>query len=91
MKTICARLDALRPRADGKGYAEQITYVKDRPGHDRRYAIDATKIARELNWTPQETFESGIEKTVQWYLDNTEWVQSVKSGEYRKWLGKQYG
>ena len=91
VKTICARLDALRPRADGKGYAEQITYVKDRPGHDRRYAIDATKIARELNWTPQETFESGIEKTVQWYLDNTEWVQGVKSGEYRKWLGKQYG
>jgi len=91
VKTICARLDALRPRADGKGYAEQITYVKDRPGHDRRYAIDATKIARELDWTPQETFESGIEKTVQWYLDNTEWVQGVKSGEYRKWLGKQYG
>ena len=91
VKTICARLDTLRPRADGKGYAEQITYVKDRPGHDRRYAIDATKIARELNWTPQETFESGIEKTVQWYLDNTEWVQGVKSGEYRKWLGKQYG
>ncbi|MEI6838862.1 MAG: GDP-mannose 4,6-dehydratase, partial [Alcaligenaceae bacterium] len=91
VKTICARLDALRPRADGKAYVEQITYVKDRPGHDRRYAIDATKIARELNWTPQETFESGIEKTVQWYLDNTEWVQGVKSGEYRKWLGKQYG
>ncbi len=91
VKTICARLDTLRPRADGKGYAEQITYVKDRPGHDRRYAIDATKIARELNWTPQETFESGIEKTVQWYLANTEWVQGVKSGEYRKWIGKQYG
>ncbi len=91
VKTICARLDTLRPRADGKGYAEQITYVKDRPGHDRRYAIDARKISRELNWTPQETFESGIEKTVQWYLDNTEWVQGVKSGEYRKWLGKQYG
>ena len=91
VKTICARVDTLRPRADDKGYAEQITYVKDRPGHDRRYAIDARKIARELNWTPQETFESGIEKTVQWYLDNTEWVQGVKSGEYRKWLGKQYG
>jgi dTDP-glucose 4,6-dehydratase len=91
VKTICARLDTLRPHADGKGYAEQITYVKDRLGHDRRYAIDATKIARELNWTPQETFESGIEKTVQWYLDNTEWVQGVKSGEYRKWLGTQHG
>ena len=91
VRTVCALLDELRPRADGQPYASQISYVKDRPGHDRRYAIDATKIARELNWTPQETFESGIEKTVQWYLDNTEWVQGVKSGEYRKWLGKQYG
>ena len=91
VKTICTRLDTLRPRADGKAYIEQITYVKDRLGHDRRYAIDATKIERELNWTPQETFESGIQKTVQWYLDNSDWVQGVKSGEYRKWIGKQYG
>lgn len=91
VKTICARLDQLRPRADGKPYAEQITFVKDRPGHDRRYAIDARKIERELGWKPQETFESGIEKTVRWYLDHPEWVQGVTSGEYRKWIGKQYG
>ncbi|MDO9023036.1 dTDP-glucose 4,6-dehydratase [Zwartia sp.] len=91
VKTICARLDQLRPRADGKPYAEQITYVTDRPGHDRRYAIDARKIERELGWKPQETFETGIEKTVQWYLDHPKWVEGVTSGEYRKWLGKQYG
>ena len=91
VKTICARLDQLRPRADGKHYAEQITYVKDRPGHDRRYAIDARKIERELGWKPEETFETGIEKTVQWYLDHPQWVEGVTSGEYRKWLGKQYG
>jgi dTDP-glucose 4,6-dehydratase len=91
VKTICARLDQLRPRTDGKPYAEQITYVKDRPGHDRRYAIDARKIERDLGWKPQETFESGIEKTVRWYLDHPEWVAGVTSGEYRKWLGKQYG
>jgi len=89
--TICARLDQLRPRADGKPYAEQITYVTDRPGHDRRYAIDARKIERELGWKPEETFETGIEKTVQWYLDHPKWVEGVTSGEYRKWLGKQYG
>jgi dTDP-glucose 4,6-dehydratase len=91
VKTICARLDQLRPRADGKPYAEQITFVKDRPGHDRRYAIDARKIERELGWKPQETFDTGIQKTVQWYLDHPEWVQGVTSGEYRKWIGKQYG
>jgi dTDP-glucose 4,6-dehydratase len=91
VKTISARLDQLRPRADGKTYAEQIAYVKDRPGHDRRYAIDARKIERELGWKPEETFETGIEKTVQWYLDNPQWVVGVTSGEYRKWLGKQYG
>jgi len=91
VKTICARLDVLRPRADGKPYANQITYVTDRPGHDRRYAIDARKIESELGWKPQETFESGIQKTVQWYLDNPKWVEGVTSGEYRKWIGKQYG
>jgi dTDP-glucose 4,6-dehydratase len=90
VKTICSRLDALRPRTDGKKYAEQITYIKDRPGHDRRYAIDARKIERELDWKPQETFSTGIQKTVQWYLDNPEWVKGVTSGEYRQWLGKQY-
>jgi dTDP-glucose 4,6-dehydratase len=91
VKTICSRLDALRPRADGKKYAEQITYIKDRPGHDRRYAIDARKIESELGWKPQETFTTGIQKTVEWYLNNTKWVQGVTSGEYRHWLGKQYG
>jgi len=91
VKIICHRLDALRPRADGKKYAEQITYVTDRPGHDRRYAIDARKIEQDLGWKPQETFESGIAKTVQWYLDHPKWVEGVTSGEYRKWIGKQYG
>ena len=90
VKTVCALLDELRPRADGKPYAEQITYVTDRPGHDRRYAIDATKIHRELGWMPAETFESGIRKTVQWYLDNSGWVVNVQSGDYRKWLDQNY-
>jgi len=90
VKTICQILDGLRPRADGKSYAEQITFVKDRPGHDRRYAIDASKIARELGWKPKETFDSGIQKTVQWYLDNPVWVEGVFSGSYRDWLQKQY-
>ena len=90
VKTVCALLDELRPRANGKPYAEQITYVTDRPGHDRRYAIDATKIHRELGWKPAETFESGIRKTVQWYLDNSGWVANVQSGDYRKWLDQNY-
>ncbi len=90
VKTVCALLDELHPRADGKPYAEQITYVTDRPGHDRRYAIDATKIHRELGWKPAETFESGIRKTVQWYLDNSGWVANVQSGDYRKWLDQNY-
>jgi dTDP-glucose 4,6-dehydratase len=89
--TLCAVLDELQPRADGKRYAEQITYVKDRPGHDRRYAIDARKIERDLGWKPQETFETGIRKTVQWYLANQAWVEGVTSGSYRQWVGKQYG
>ena len=91
VKTICKILDDLRPKADGTSYASQITYVTDRPGHDRRYAIDATKIANELGWKPKETFESGIQKTIQWYLDNTEWVENVTSGAYRKWIEKHYG
>ena len=89
--TLCAILDQLSPRADGQPYKAQITYVKDRPGHDRRFAIDASKIERELCWKPAETFESGIKKTVQWYLDNQAWVANVTSGAYREWLGKQYG
>jgi dTDP-glucose 4,6-dehydratase len=88
--TLCAILDELSPRADGKPYKEQITYVTDRPGHDRRYAIDATKIERELGWKPAETFETGIRKTVQWYLDNQAWVANVTSGAYQNWVGKQY-
>ena len=89
--TICAILDELKPRADGKPYEEQITYVQDRPGHDRRYAIDASKIEHELGWKPAETFETGIRKTVRWYLDNQGWVQNVTSGAYKNWIGKQYG
>jgi dTDP-glucose 4,6-dehydratase len=91
VQKVCALLDEFRPRADGKRYNEQITYVKDRPGHDRRYAIDARKIHTELGWKPVETFESGIRKTVQWYLDNPEWVAHVQSGAYRNWIGTQYG
>ncbi|MFN3734629.1 dTDP-glucose 4,6-dehydratase [Comamonas testosteroni] len=90
VKTVCSLLDELRPRADGKTYAEQITYVTDRPGHDRRYAIDARKLERELGWKPAETFETGIRKTVQWYLANPEWVAHVQSGAYRDWVQKQY-
>jgi dTDP-glucose 4,6-dehydratase len=88
--TVCALLDELRPRADAKPYKEQITYVTDRPGHDRRYAIDARKLERELGWKPAETFESGIRKTVQWYLSNPDWVAHVQSGAYREWVQKQY-
>ncbi len=91
VRTVCALLDALRPRADGKPYQEQIRFVTDRPGHDRRYAIDARKIERELDWRPAETFDSGIRKTVQWYLDHQDWVASVQSGSYRDWLDRQYG
>jgi dTDP-glucose 4,6-dehydratase len=90
VRTICAILDRLRPRNDGKSYAEQIAYVADRPGHDRRYAIDAGKIARELGWRPAESFETGIEKTVAWYLDNGAWVEGVTSGAYRAWVERQY-
>jgi dTDP-glucose 4,6-dehydratase len=88
--TVCRLLDELRPKADGSSYATQITYVTDRPGHDRRYAIDVRKIERELGWKPAETFETGIRKTVQWYLDNPEWVANVQSGAYRDWVAKQY-
>ena len=91
VKTLCRILDQEKPRADGKSYAEQITYVKDRPGHDRRYAIDAGKLERELGWKPAETFETGIRKTVRWYLDNQAWAAEVTSGAYRDWIDKQYG
>jgi dTDP-glucose 4,6-dehydratase len=88
--TICAILDELRPKADGGRYGDQITFVKDRPGHDRRYAIDARKLERELGWKPAETFETGIRKTIAWYLENQDWVRNVTSGAYREWVGKQY-
>lgn len=87
--TLCDMLDRLQPKASGS-YREQITFVKDRPGHDRRYAIDAGKIARELDWHPQETFETGIEKTVAWYLTNKNWVNNVTSGAYREWVDTNY-
>ncbi len=87
--TICDLLDEMVPKAGS--YREQITYVTDRPGHDRRYAIDASKMSSELNWQPQETFESGIRKTVQWYLENQQWVNNVKSGSYQSWIAQQYG
>lgn len=90
VNTLCEILDELRPKQNGDSYKSQITYVKDRPGHDRRYAIDASKIEKELSWTPQETFESGIKKTVHWYLENQNWVNNVTSGAYREWVGKQY-
>jgi dTDP-glucose 4,6-dehydratase len=88
--TVCALLDELRPKSGGSSYKEQITFVKDRPGHDRRYAIDARKIERELGWKPAETFETGIRKTVQWYLAHEDWVKRVQSGAYREWIAKQY-
>jgi dTDP-glucose 4,6-dehydratase len=90
VQTICSLLDQLQPRPDGASYRGQITYVKDRPGHDRRYAIDARKIERELGWKPQETFETGIRKTVQWYLAHGDWVHRVQSGAYREWIATQY-
>lgn len=90
VKILCAMLDQEVPRTDGGSYAQQIAFVKDRPGHDRRYAIDAGKIQSELGWRPAETFASGIRKTVRWYLDHQEWVANVTSGSYREWLEAQY-
>ena len=91
VRTLCALLDELQPRADGQSYASQMTFVKDRPGHDRRYAIDARKLERELGWRPEETFETGLRKTVQWYLAHADWVEEVTSGSYRAWIGQNYG
>lgn len=90
VKTLCALLDELQPKTNGESYADQITFVTDRAGHDRRYAIDADKIERELGWQPQHSFESGIRKTVAWYLENQAWVNNITSGEYRNWVAKQY-
>ena len=90
VKTICAILDEVKPHPDGS-YADLITFVKDRPGHDRRYAIDSTKLQTQLGWKPQECFETGIRKTVEWYLSHQTWVKNVQSGAYREWTAKQYG
>ena len=90
VNTVCALLDQMRPDSAHRPHASLITYVQDRPGHDLRYAIDASKIQRELGWVPEESFESGIRKTVQWYLDNPEWVAHVKSGSYQQWIDKNY-
>lgn len=90
VRSLCALLDRFKPRAAGGQYFDQITYVKDRPGHDRRYAIDARKIESELGWRPAETFQTGFEKTVRWYLDNAAWVENVASGAYRQWLDRNY-
>ena len=88
--TICSLLDAIRPKVDGSSYRSQISYVTDRPGHDRRYAIDARKIERELGWRPAETFETGIRKTIEWYLENGNWLSDVQSGAYRDWINTNY-
>ena len=88
--TLCSLLDQMRPRSDGASYATQKTFVADRPGHDKRYAIDAGKIERELGWRPRETFASGIGKTIRWYLDNEQWIAAVQSGEYRNWIDRNY-
>ncbi|CRN04909.1 dTDP-glucose 4,6-dehydratase [Pseudomonas sp. URMO17WK12:I11] len=90
VRTVCSLLDELRPDSEFIPHAELLTYVRDRPGHDLRYAIDASKIKRELGWTPEETFESGIRKTVLWYLNNPEWVNHVKSGSYQQWINSNY-
>jgi dTDP-glucose 4,6-dehydratase len=91
VRTVCGILDELQPKKGGGSYLSLITFVKDRPGHDRRYAINPEKIERELGWRPAETFESGIRKTVRWYLDHQGWVRNVTTGAYRDWVDKQYG
>lgn len=90
VRTICAALDRLRPRADGRSYAEQITHVADRPGHDRRYAVDTARIRAELGWQPKESFATGIARTIAWYLDNPGWLAAVTSGAYEDWIARQY-
>ncbi|MGB6692864.1 MAG: GDP-mannose 4,6-dehydratase, partial [Terracidiphilus sp.] len=87
---ICDLVDEMRPSAGAEQRRKLITYVADRPGHDRRYAIDARKIAREIGWKPAEGFESGLRKTVRWYLNNEEWVSSVRTGAYREWIARNY-
>ena len=91
VEMICDILDELKAPEDGSSRGELITFVEDRPGHDRRYAIDCTKLKQELDWVPEESFESGLRKTIHWYLDNAHWVERVKSGEYQNWIKEQYG
>jgi dTDP-glucose 4,6-dehydratase len=90
VRAICGLLDQRRPRADGASYAKQIAFVADRPGHDRRYAIDARRIGRDLGWQPAVSFVAGLARTVDWYLDNPDWVADVTSGAYRDWIARQY-
>ena len=90
IEKLCAFLDELKPKLDGKSYRDQITFVKDRPGHDKRYAIDASKLERELGWMPQESFETGLRKTTLWYLENEVWMNHVVFGECQYWIQKQY-
>ena len=91
VETICGLLDRLYPDSRNKPHASLITFVKDRPGHDRRYAIDSSKIKRELGWKPGETFENGLKKTIRWYIENNKWVGSIKTGSYREWIDQNYG
>jgi dTDP-glucose 4,6-dehydratase len=91
VQALCSILDELKPKADGSSYSDHITYIKDRPGHDRRYAIDATKIEHDLNWKPKETFKTGIRKTIQWYLENPDWWQPLLSEDYKNYYQKVYG
>lgn len=91
VKTICSLLDKIYPESPFTPYASLISYVKDRPGHDLRYSIDCSKIERELGWRPKESFETGLKKTIKWYLENSEWVESVQTGAYREWIQKHYG
>jgi dTDP-glucose 4,6-dehydratase len=88
---VCDLLDEMVPKADGRSRRDLITYVKDRPGHDLRYAIDCSKLEKELGWFPVESLETGLRKTIRWYLDNSHWVQRVKSGEYQNWMREHYG
>ena len=90
VKMICSILDELQPRADGRSYQTQISFVADRPGHDKRYAIDASKIRHDLAWLPKETFASGLEKTIRWYLAHPDWIEHVTSGSYRDWIKQHY-
>jgi dTDP-glucose 4,6-dehydratase len=91
VETLCALLDELVPQSRQVPHSKLITFVKDRPGHDRRYSVDCSRIERELGWRAKETFETGLGKTIRWYMENTQWVESVKSGAYRNWIARQYG